>query len=78
MLEDTLQQVVEQLCNQGCQQVNRYISNIEAGNYPANMQELSQTQRSLVLEELRSIMAVYERCDVSDDKPLQRKSDQFR
>jgi len=64
MLEPVLQQVVEQLCNEGCQQVNAYIQEIESGQLPDNMQPLNNGDREKVLSELKSIMAVYERCDI--------------
>jgi len=64
MLEPKLQSIVEQLCSEGCQQVNVFIQEIEAQQLPESMIELSEQHQSLVLAELKSIMAVYDQCDV--------------
>lgn len=65
MLEAGLQRIVEQLCNEGCKQVNVYIQQIESGEFPEIMQNLDGEQRRKVLTELKSIMAVYERCEIN-------------
>lgn len=62
MLRPELQIIIEKLCAAGCQQVNMHIAEIEAGKPPAVMQGLNQTDRELILAELKAIMAVYERC----------------
>ncbi len=64
MLEPKLQSIVEQLCSEGCQQVNVYIQEIEAEHWPDVMLELTEPNRHLVLAELKSIMAVYDRCEI--------------
>ena len=64
MLEPKLQSIVEQLCSDGCQQVNVYISEIEAQQWPDLMLDLSASHRQRVLTELKSIMAVYDRCEL--------------
>ena len=64
MLEPKLQSIVEQLCSEGCQQVSVYIKEIEARQMPDSMQELSDSHQQLVLEELKSIMAVYDNCEL--------------
>ena len=61
-LEHQLQQIVDALCHDGCKAVSRYISEMEAGSYPEQMQSLSNNQKQAVLAELKSIMAVYDRC----------------
>ena len=63
MLKAPLQTIVEELCNHGCRQVNTCISQIEAGKLPATMLKLSKRDQQAVLGELKSIMAVYDRCD---------------
>lgn len=60
MLNAELQSVVERLCEDGCQAVTKYITDIEAGHRPAPMQHMNQEDAHAVLDELKSIMAVYE------------------
>ncbi|VAW91068.1 hypothetical protein MNBD_GAMMA21-2096 [hydrothermal vent metagenome] len=64
MLEPELQSIVEQLCSDGCLQVNVYIQEIEAKDLPEVMLVLSEQQQNRVLAELKSIMAVYDQCEV--------------
>ena len=63
MLKPPLQSIVEELCNHGCRQVTSYINQIEAGEMPKPMTDLSETDQKIVLQELKSIMSVYDRCD---------------
>jgi len=49
---------LEKLCTQGCRQVNIVITILESGK-PLPYCRLSPTQYGLLLEELKSIMAVY-------------------
>lgn len=62
MLKQSLQTIVEELCNHGCRQVTNYINQIEAGELPEVMLELSVKDQQVVLSELKSIMSVYDRC----------------
>ena len=62
MLRPELHKIIEQLCAAGCQTVNEHIASIEAGQVPREMQALNREDRQLVLNELKTIMAVYERC----------------
>ena len=62
MLKPALQSIVEELCNHGCRQVTMYINQIEAGKLPKPMSQLSEKDREKVLQELKSIMSVYDRC----------------
>lgn len=62
MLRPELNDIVEQLCAAGCQAVSQHIASIEAGYLPNEMQALNSDDRRLVLNELKTIMAVYERC----------------
>jgi len=63
MLEPVLQEIIDDLCNDGCKAVNQYIQQIEAGSMPAQMSHLHQPDQKKILVELKSIMAVYERCN---------------
>lgn len=56
-----LQLIVESLCKDGCIAVNAYITSIENGEAPPVMQDLTVAESKLVLRELKSIMAVYDR-----------------
>jgi len=62
MLEPALQKIIEDLCNDGCKAVNHYIRQIEAGDIPKQMAHLRSTEQHRILLELKSIMAVYDRC----------------
>ncbi|MGD8926083.1 MAG: hypothetical protein PVG20_04500 [Thioalkalispiraceae bacterium] len=62
MLKPALQSIVEELCNHGCRQVTVYINQIETGKIPKPMTNLSAKDKEKVLQELKSIMAVYDRC----------------
>lgn len=59
--ETDIQQCVEQLCQQGCEQVYEYIDALRAGRQLPETGLLTPGDRQRVLEELLSIMAVYER-----------------
>jgi len=63
MLEPELQSIVELLCGEGCQQVNVYIQEIEMRQLPKTMQALSEQNQDLILNELKSIMAVYDKSE---------------
>jgi len=52
---------VEAVCRLGCDAVRATISALEAGQPVAQVQGLDAEQRRCVLEELRAIMAVYDR-----------------
>ena len=54
-------QCVEQLCQCGCTDVRNTIALLETNQAVAQTEGLSAEERRLVLEELKSIMAVYDR-----------------
>ena len=59
MQDKHLQACVESICGKGCQSVRRDIEVLEnAGELPET-RGLSAAERDLVLDELKSIMAVY-------------------
>jgi len=64
MLEPRLQSILEDLCSEGCQQVHVYIQDIETGLLPESMEVLDEPERQLILLELKSIMSVYDSCDI--------------
>lgn len=59
--ETDIEQYVELLCQHGCERVYAYIDALRAGRQLAETGPLSPGERAQVLEELQSIMAVYER-----------------
>jgi len=61
-LPQHLQPVVEALCHDGCRTVRQHITAIEQGQELPQMQHLNHTEASQVLLELKTIMAVYDRC----------------
>nr|VFJ51188.1 MAG: hypothetical protein BECKDK2373C_GA0170839_103131 [Candidatus Kentron sp. DK] len=57
---------VETLCQQGCRSVVDKIAVLERGEHIAETVSLGEDGRTLVLEELKSIMSVYSNvCSVS-------------
>ncbi|HEY0721857.1 MAG TPA: hypothetical protein VGE50_11460 [Gammaproteobacteria bacterium] len=54
-------QCVELLCEQGCSEVRSTIARLEANQTVAQVSGFSAQERSQVLDELKSIMAVYDR-----------------
>jgi hypothetical protein len=63
MLQANLQVIVDGLCNDGCKAVSQYIKEIESGSLPEQMADLPSAEQKKILLELKSIMAVYDRCD---------------
>ena len=59
--ETEIEDLVEKLCQDGCEQVYAHIDALRAGRQLLEIAQLSQVKRRLVLDELLSIMAVYER-----------------
>jgi hypothetical protein len=51
---------VEDLCLQGCTLVRHYIDDLQAGRPVPGSSELSDAERLELLQELRSIMSVYD------------------
>ncbi len=63
-LAGTVEHCVESLCRQGCARVNESISALQSGQPVPGIEALDKTERQALLEELVSIMAVYQRsCD---------------
>lgn len=50
---------LEQICKQGCCFVNQAIDQLEQGQTIDSTQHLELTQRKILLQELKHIMAVY-------------------
>ena len=60
MIEDIQVEVcLEQICQQGCRQVNRIIQQLKQGTCLPETQHLTPFQNTLLLQELQNIMAVY-------------------
>lgn len=60
MTEDIqVQACLEQICQQGCWQVNRIIQQLKQGSRLPETQHLTPFQNTLLLQELQNIMAVY-------------------
>ena len=60
LANEKLAQVVDNICKRGCQQVNKVISNLEAGETVPDLQGCSPAEISLIKDELKSIMLVYQ------------------
>lgn len=50
---------IEVLCQKGCKEVSLIILALERGEVMAETQELDENELQVVLQELKSIMAVY-------------------
>ncbi len=60
----TVERGVELLCQQGCIRVNEYIGALQSGQSVPGIDALDKLERKALLEELVSIMTVYQcRCD---------------
>lgn len=58
----TADEVIELLCQEGCQAVRLYIEQLQ-NNTPVELLDgLSAEEKQTVLMELQSIMSVYDRC----------------
>jgi hypothetical protein len=51
---------VEQLCQEGCIKVTRYINSLQAGESLPELAHLTPAEVRAVLDELVSVMAAYE------------------
>lgn len=51
---------IEVLCQKGCKEVSLIILALERGETMAEVQELNEGERQVVLHEIKSIMAVYQ------------------
>ena len=58
--QNTIDQCVEGLCSQGCGRVSVYIAALKAGQQFPEVAGLSTEEHQRVLEDLLSIMAVYD------------------
>ena len=63
MSQADLQAIIDELCNDGCKAVGQYIREIEAGKFPQQMSHLASDEQAKILNELKSIMAVYDRAN---------------
>ena len=54
-------QRIEAVCEAGCEAVRASISTLESGNSVALTSDLSAEEQQQVLEELKTIMAVYDK-----------------
>ena len=55
-----LDEVLEDIAQSGCLEVNQIISQLDAGKVPAPLDELKKEEREYIHNELKSVMAVYE------------------
>jgi len=56
-------QCIEALCANGCEAVRATISSMEMGSSPSQIHNLDQDEYNIVLNELKSIMSVYDTQD---------------
>ena len=60
-LPDQVRSAVEAICELGCVRVNEIIDSLESGHSVLETGGLNASDRKLVLNELKAIMAVYEK-----------------
>ena len=58
----TVDEVIEALCQEGCQAVRLYIEQLEKNTPMELIDGLNDLEKQTVLIELQSIMSVYDRC----------------
>lgn len=58
----TADEVIESLCQEGCQAVRLYIEQLQNNSPIELLDGLSDQEKQTVLIELQSIMSVYNRC----------------
>ena len=56
-------QCIEALCANGCEAVRATVSSMEMGSAPTQLHNLDQDEYRTVLNELKSIMSVYDAQD---------------
>lgn len=59
-----INQVVESICSAGCTSVKAVIKTLESGNTVDGIEDFSTDEITCILNELKSIMAVYENKDI--------------
>lgn len=67
MSQRRIDDTVEVLCQRGCRYVNRLLDSAEQQAACRDLDRLSERERGQVIEELRSVMAVYQTtgsCDI--------------
>ena len=52
--------LIEEVCGQGCIQVNQTINQLEKGLCPEQLEQLSKLECETVLKELKSVMDIYD------------------
>ena len=69
----SVDEVIEALCQEGCLAVHNYIAQLENNTPMELLDGMSDIEKQTVLIELRSIMAVYDRCTI--EQPLDHTAD---
>ena len=57
---------MERLCLDGCRAVRNYIAQLEQAKPLSLFEGLNDTEKKQILEELKAIMSVYDRCSAID------------
>jgi hypothetical protein len=69
--DQDLSDALEATCRRGCRYVLGAIAALERGEVPAELSGLDADRRGRALEELRAVMAVYDReCSLDPGEPL--------
>ncbi|MGB5405430.1 MAG: hypothetical protein WBN08_15015 [Thiogranum sp.] len=59
-LSAEVEKTIDAICALGCDEVSAYIKALQKGELRPEYQSLDEIQRAILLQELRSIMSVYQ------------------
>ncbi|MDH5446745.1 MAG: hypothetical protein OEY52_14430 [Gammaproteobacteria bacterium] len=60
----SVDEIIEALCQEGCQAVRLYIDQLESNSPIELLNGLDDLEKQKILNELQSIMSVYDRCQL--------------
>lgn len=60
-MQNQLDECIEKVCQEGCEEVRKNIETLEKGGLPESLNTLNEKERRIVLEELKIIMSVYDK-----------------
>ena len=55
-----LDEVLEEIAQRGCLEVNQIINQLDSGKSPAPLEQLKPSERDYIYNELKAVMAIYE------------------
>jgi hypothetical protein len=55
-----LDELLEEIAQRGCLEVNQFIGQLDAGKTPESLDGLREKERQYIHDELKSVMAIYD------------------